>query len=104
MLVLKSPIMNPTLSPLLRGFDLAGRIVLAIPGGYAFASVWAFALGRVLPTPDVEASLIATMTSFAIYAAAVVWVFAARSAMRAMVGLAATLVPAGLIILSGVGR
>lgn len=72
---------------------VASRIVAAILGGYAFANAVGVLLARTLPLPRADAVLTATLASFALYAAAVLWVFAARSARLAWLGL---LVPAGL--------
>ena len=72
---------------------VASRIVAAIVGGDAFANAVGVLLTRTLPMPRSDAVLTATLASFALYAAAVLWVFAARSARHAWLGL---LVPAAL--------
>lgn len=72
---------------------VASRIVAAIVGGYALANAVGVLLTRTLPMPLADAVLTATLASFALYAAAVLWVFAARSARLAWLGL---LVPAGV--------
>ena len=66
---------------------IASRAVAALVGGYAFATVAGVFLSRVLPMARADAVLAATLASFGIFAAAVIWVFAARSAMRAWLGL-----------------
>jgi hypothetical protein len=82
---------------------VAGRVVLAAVGGYAVASL-ATALGSVaLPLPRAEAVSAATLASFAVMAAAVVFVFAARSLGRAALGLGgvAVLLAVGLWLAGG---
>lgn len=64
------------------------RIVSAVPLGYAVASVWAMALARLIPSDPAEASVAATLASFALCAVAAMWAFAARSGWRAFYTLA----------------
>jgi hypothetical protein len=66
-----------------------GRVVLAAGGGYAVAGLFAALFSLVLPMTRSEAVATATLLSFAVMVAAVVWVFAARSLPRACLGLAA---------------
>lgn len=66
---------------------LLSRIVAATFGGYALAAVAALAMAMVLPGSRSEAVIASSMASFAIYCLAVMWVFAARSALRAWLGL-----------------
>jgi Protein of unknown function (DUF3649) len=66
---------------------VASRVVAATVGGYAFANVVAVFLSYVLPMGRADAVLAMTLASFALYAAAVIWVFAARSVKRAWLGL-----------------
>ncbi|BDB26143.1 DUF3649 domain-containing protein [Cupriavidus sp. P-10] len=73
---------------------VASRAVAAIAGGYALAALSTAALAVSLPLPRPEAVTAATLLSFAVYAAAAVWVFAVRHAWRAWAGLA---LPAGLL-------
>ena len=65
---------------------LASRIVAALFGGYALAALASVA-ALALPISKPQAVLVGMLVSFAIYAAAVVWVFAVRSAGRAWAGL-----------------
>ena len=73
---------------------LISRIVAALIGGYALASVFSIFLSFLLPSALPEAVLGATLFSFAIYTAAIIWVFAAASAVRAWLGL---LIPGALM-------
>jgi len=77
--------------------DLIARIMLAAPGGYAVMAACTMLLARVLPGEALDRTLWATMLSFAIYAALVVWTFAARSALRAGAVMLAIGLAAGLL-------
>ncbi|BBK40500.1 hypothetical protein STVA_05200 [Allostella vacuolata] len=67
---------------------IASRVVAAIGGGYAVAAAAAICLALALPGPRAEAVLTGMLLSFAVYAGAVIWVFAAATATRAWIGLA----------------
>lgn len=84
-----------------RRMQIVSQVMAAILGGYALASAAAIFLGAVLPFPRAEAVMAGTLMSFAVYTAAVIWVFAARNARRAWLGLllpAAGLAAAGLLL------
>lgn len=66
---------------------VAARVVLAGAGGYAVAALASGWLALVLPGARAEAVSAAMLVSFAIMAAAAVWVFAARTLARAALGL-----------------
>jgi len=68
---------------------ILSRVAAAILGGFIFASAVVAALPLLLPGSRVEWVLWSTLLGFALWTAAVVWVFAARSATRAWAGLAA---------------
>jgi hypothetical protein len=81
--------MSVGVSPDLRyRLSVAGRVVLAACGGYVVAALSAALLALVLPLSRAEAATTGTLLSFAILAAAVIWVFAARTLGRAAVPLA----------------
>lgn len=71
------------------------RAAAAILGGYALAAtagIWlSYTLPRAMQTERADAVLTGEMTGFAVYAAAILWAFAARTARRAALGI---LVPA----------
>lgn len=69
---------------------VASRALAAIAGGYALAAGTNVALALSLKdnAPREEVVMLATMPSFLVWAGAVVWVFAARSAWRAWAGIA----------------
>lgn len=71
---------------------LAARIVAAMFGGYALAALTSIA-ALALPMSDSEAVFTGMLLSFLIYAGAVVWVFAVRSARRAWIGLVVAALP-----------
>lgn len=71
--------------------SVVSRIAAALLGGYTLTNVLAGSIARVLPMPPADAVFTMILASFAIYVAVVVWVFAARTASRAWLGL---LVPA----------
>jgi hypothetical protein len=74
---------------------LISRIVAALFGGYALAALSSVAV-LALPMSKPQAVLSGMLASFAIYAAAVIWVFAVRSALRAWAGLIVVAVPLSL--------
>ncbi|WP_404809813.1 DUF3649 domain-containing protein [Methylobacillus caricis] len=76
---------------------VASRIAAAVVAGYALASAVSILFALLLPVPRAEAVLASTMLSFAVYAGIVIWVFHARSATRAWIGL---LVPLAVISLA----
>lgn len=71
---------------------LLSRIVAAVGGGYALAALGSVAV-LALPLDKPQAVLTGMLASFAIYAGAVVWVFAVRSASRAWAGLLVAAAP-----------
>jgi hypothetical protein len=76
---------------------VASRVLAATAGGYAFRE-----RGRHLPgaRPAVargDAVLAMTLASFALYAAAIIWTFAARSARMAWLGLLVPILLLGTI-------
>ena len=80
------------------------RAVAAIGGGYGVAALWAAAIATWLPASKVEAALTGTLIALVVYPCAVMWCFAARSAVRAWVGLAlVAILPACALALHGGG-
>lgn len=77
---------------------VAVRTVAAILGGYAVSALWATALALNLPTAKAEASLTGIMVAFVIHPCAAMWVFAARSAGRACLGLLVLAVVPGTLL------
>lgn len=84
---------------------LLSRIVAALFGGYALAALFSVAT-VALPGSRPDAVLTGMLLSFLVYAGAVIWVFAVRSATRAWVGLFVAAVPllaASLSVWRGAG-
>ncbi|PAT41234.1 iron uptake protein [Vandammella animalimorsus] len=75
-----------------RWTGLVARVIAAIVGGYALAALASVA-AVALPMPKAEGVMAGMLLSFLVYACAVVWVFAARSALRAWAGLLAAALP-----------
>lgn len=67
---------------------VASRAVAAMLGGYLVTAQAMALLAVLLPATRVEAVMSATLLSFPVYALAVMWVFATRSAARAWAGIA----------------
>lgn len=84
----------------MKGSAIAARIAAAVAGGYALATATAVA-AAALPGPKSESALIGIMLGFAAYTAAMIWAFAARSALRAWTGL---LIPSAVLALIGLIR
>jgi hypothetical protein len=78
------------------------RAIAAIGGGYAVSALWAAAIATWLPATKVEAALTATLIALIVYPCAIMWCFAARSAVRAWAGLAlVAILPAAALALQG---
>jgi len=71
---------------------LLSRIAAAVFGGYGLAALTSVAT-LALPIARPQAVLAGMLASFAVYAGAVVWVFAVRSARRAWAGLVLAALP-----------
>jgi len=71
---------------------VASRALAAIVGGYVLTSSAVAAIAVYLPLASADATLTATLLSFAIYAGIVLWVFATQSAMRVWLIMAAAAV------------
>jgi uncharacterized membrane protein YgcG len=82
---------------------VASRAVAAIAGGYGVAALSAAALALCLPAAfgmaRSEAAMTGTLASFLVFAVAVMWVFAARSAWRAWIGLVIAAATLGALLL-----
>lgn len=67
---------------------VASRSLAAIVGGYAIAAAAATLLALVLPATRSEAVLIGMLAGIVVCACAALWAFAARTALRAWLGIA----------------
>jgi hypothetical protein len=64
--------------------DNALRLIAAMPVGYAVASLWSMALGRILPGDRAQATVAAALIGLLLCALAAMWAYAARSGWRAL--------------------
>lgn len=64
------------------GWHIAARIAAAIPLNYVLTALSTACLARLLPMRTDQASILATLLSFAIFAVLVLVVFSARSVLR----------------------
>jgi len=71
---------------------LVARVTAAVAGGFAMAVLTSMAT-LALPWSRVDAVLGGTMLGILMHAAIVVWVFAARTALRAWVGMVVLALP-----------
>ncbi|MCQ9617542.1 DUF3649 domain-containing protein [Paenalcaligenes niemegkensis] len=74
---------------------LFSRVVAALFGGYGLAALSSIA-AVALPIARSEAVFVGMLGSFIVYAGAVVWVFAVKTAVRAWLGLLVVALPLGL--------
>ena len=81
-----------------RHWGVLSRTAAAVLGGYTLANLGGVALASAWPMARAEATMAALLLSFALYAAAVVWAFASRSAWRAWLGLALPSALCGLAV------
>lgn len=72
----------PSFAGLVRRISLPARALGAIVGGYVVASLAVACLARTLPMAPAEASIAATLASFAIFAVIILAAFSARSVLR----------------------
>lgn len=78
---------------------IASRAIAAILGGYAVTAITIALLSLALPMARVDAVMTATLLSFTVYTCAVLWVFAARDALRAWIGIGVPTILMGLGLL-----
>jgi hypothetical protein len=79
----------------MKTLPLISRIVAAMFGGYALAALVSVA-ALALPMDKPQAVLTGMLASFIVFACAVIWVFAVRSARRAWAGLLVAALPLSL--------
>ncbi len=69
-------------------WNVAARALAAIPANYLLTALATACLARALPLPPAEASIAATLFSFALFAIVVLVAFAIRSVKRLWLGMA----------------
>jgi len=78
---------------------VAIRALTAIVGGYLLSALIAAVMSLYLPTDRLEASLTGTMVAVAVYPCVAMWMFAVRSAGRAVAGLLLPCAVLGAVVL-----
>lgn len=73
------------------------RVIAASIGAYALVNLANMALAFLLPAEQYKDLLFAMQISFIFYTLAIIWVFAARTATKAWLGLLYVAIPLGLI-------
>jgi len=80
------------------------RVLAASLGGYVVTALISALMALALPllsgASRADAVMVATMLSFAVYAVVAIWVFCARSALRAWLGLTGVAVLVGSMVLA----
>ncbi|MCY4122655.1 MAG: DUF3649 domain-containing protein [Acidobacteria bacterium] len=84
-----------------KGSHVLSRVLAAVVGGYAAANVVAVGVAQILPMSRGDGVMTGILLACLVYAAAVVWVFAARSARRAWLGILLTTAAFGGLALLG---
>ena len=82
------PSLNRTPNPNRYRREIAVRVLAAVLGGYVLANVVAVIIPFLVPLSTSSAVMTSLLLSFAIYTAAVLWVFSVKSVHRAWLGLA----------------
>lgn len=96
----KSSLSSRKPSPAAHRWNVASRTVLAVAGGYAVAALATASLSLALPLPRAQAVMAATLLSFALYCALIVWAYSAATALRAWIVTAVlAALPAGHLAL-----
>lgn len=67
--------------------EIASRVSAAVLGGYALTFALVRTTAATLPLPPVDALMVPTLLSFAVYVAAIVWAMGVSSPGRAWLGL-----------------
>ncbi|KQO94266.1 hypothetical protein [Methylorubrum extorquens] len=83
--------------------SVAGRVVVAAGGGYGIAALATALLSLTLPMARSEAVATATLLSFAVMAGIVVFVFATRTLLRALLTVAGTALVLGALLWLAMG-
>lgn len=69
---------------------VVSRSIAAILAGYLISNLCALMIAILLPLPQIDAALTGMTLSFAIYSAAAIWAFTAKTAFRMWMGLTIT--------------
>lgn len=80
-------------------WQVFGRIIIAILGGYGFTLLFGILFTYVIPVSKSSAVMTASLLSFAIYTSVIIWVFAARNLRSVAIGLGSALFVLGVVTL-----
>ena len=69
------------------GWQIAARVFAAVVLGYLVTNTSAVLLGFLLPLPKIDAVITASLLSFAIYTALILWIFTVKTLRRVWLGL-----------------
>ena len=84
--------------PLKYRLDVAARTLAAVGGAYGVTWLAVTALALSLPGRDVDVVIAATLVGLVVFPLAAMWSFAARSALRAWLGLSAAALACGAVV------
>lgn len=80
-------------------WEVFGRCLIAVFGGYAFTLALSIFLTQVLPLAKSSAVMTANLLSFAIYTVAIIWVFSVKEFRQLWWGLLASSAFLALVLL-----
>jgi len=80
-------------------WEVFGRILVAVLGGYGFTLLFGILLTYVLPISKSSAVMTASLLSFAIYTSVIIWVFSVKTLRHAAIGLVGSLFVLGALTL-----
>ena len=69
------------------GLGVISRSIAAIVGGYVFSNLLAILTSYLLPMPTVDSVLLSLQLSFLFYSIVIIWIFSAKTAGKAWLGL-----------------
>jgi hypothetical protein len=72
-------------------WQVFGRVLIAVFGGYLFALAVGILLTQILPLQKSSLVMSSILASFALYATAIIWVFSVKRFRTLLIGLAGTL-------------
>lgn len=80
-------------------WEVFGRCLIAVVGGYVFTLALSIFLTQVLPVAKSSAVMTANLLSFAIYTLAIIWVFAVKEFRQLWWGLAGSAIFFAVVLL-----
>ena len=80
-------------------WEVLGRCLIAVFGGYVFTIAISIFLTQVLPIAKSSAVMAANLLSFAIYTGAIIWVFSVKEFRQLWWGLAGSAIFFALVLL-----